>query len=97
MKKIFWTVLLLVISQWAIGQKTIAKTYKNLDINAKFIADTLAIDSNIKKALTYSIHEDSLAQALFKKSLSTAYRLQSQEQIAKVFFEMGTYFFRYFL
>lgn len=96
MKKIFWTVFLLVISQWAIGQKTIAKTYKNLDINAEFIADTLAIDSNIKKALTYSIHEDSLAQALFKKSLSTAYRLQSQEQIAKVFFEMGTYFYNNF-
>ncbi|WP_339659126.1 tetratricopeptide repeat-containing sensor histidine kinase [Flavobacterium frigidarium] len=96
MKNILLIVLLLTLSQWAVGQKTIAKTYKNLDINAAFIADTLAIDSNIKKALSYSIQEDSLAQPLFKRSLSIAYRIQSQEQIAKVFFEMGIYFYQKF-
>lgn len=99
MKKAHGIILLLLLPYVAIGQYVKALPYDQININKAFIQDTVKIDITLKKAISFPVDRDTEAQTYFKKAVDLAYKLKSQEQIAKVFLEEGVYYrdnFNYF-
>lgn len=92
MKKIIFAFLLLSFISNLIGQNT-PKAYHQIEINSAFIKDTLSIDKYLKKALEPIVSTTDSSQFYFKKATELANKTQSIEQIAKVNFQEGKYFY----
>lgn len=99
MNKKFCIILLFVFPYLAVGQYVKAIPYDQINTNNAFIQDTIGIDVALKKAIGFPIDKDKKALIYFKKAIDLAYKLRSQEQIAKVFLTKGVYYrdnFNYF-
>ena len=99
MKKALCIILLFVFPYLAVGQYVKALPYDQIDINNAFIQDTVRIDIALQTAIRFPVDKDKTARIYFQKAIDLAYKLRSQEQIAKVFLTKGVYYrdnFNYF-
>jgi two-component system sensor histidine kinase/response regulator len=99
MNKKLCIILLFVLPYLAVGQYVKALPYDQINISKAFIQDTIGIDVDLKKAISFPIDKDNEARIYFKKAIDLAHKLNSQEQIAKVFLTKGVYYrdnFNYF-
>jgi signal transduction histidine kinase len=92
MKKVLFILLLFATPYLAIGQYIKTLTYEQVDFNESFVKDTLLIDTYLKRASEYPVDQSNFSISYFKKATAIANKLQSQEQLAKVFLETGIHF-----
>lgn len=91
MKKIIIAFFIVFIGSIVIF-KFILKPTAKIERDNEFVKDTLHINLLIKKAQKYSVLDIKEARYLFYQASEIAFKLKSQEQIAKVFFEEGNYY-----
>lgn len=67
--------------------------FGQVQLTQSFIKDTLRVDTYVKKALNYPIELNDSSNYFFEKALKIAIQLNSDQQIAKVFFNKGDYYY----
>ncbi len=99
MKKVLGIIVFILLPHVAVGQYVKALPYDKLKVDLAFIRDTVSIDLALKKGASFPISKDREAVVYFNKAIALAKKLQSQEQLGKVYLSKGTYYrdnFNYF-